>query len=52
MEIINPGEIGRRVRQGCLLSPLIFSYDAEMMIKIWKTWKKNRKRAVKGCQVY
>ena len=27
-----PGEIGRRVRQGCLLSPLLFPIYAEIMI--------------------
>ena len=27
-----PGEIGRGVRQGCLLSPLFFSINAEMMM--------------------
>ena len=28
-----PGEIGREVRQGWLLSPLLFSIYAEMMMK-------------------
>ena len=29
-----PGEIGRGVRQRCLLSPLLFSIFAEMMVKV------------------
>ena len=40
-DLSDPGEIGRGVRQGCLLSPLLFSLYVEMIWK--KQWRRQRK---------